>query len=215
MKASKQTLIVCWIITIVSLLGVVVLHNEIDIWIQEQITKTEWVYDYDIRDFYKNIYSNIFTGAIVSLLLTYVSYGQAKNNLEFQLKVNEQIMVLHFNSIASSMYSINLTHKLFEQNNCSAIARFKENIADIKVRYDRMIEASNDYCPFFMNKKSRNLTKGKKFLQEMWVEICNVEDSLLIYNKVEDIKSVIDSTRKKVEKRKTELDEVADSIKDY
>lgn len=215
MKASKQTLIVCWIITIISLLGIVILHTEIDIIIQEQITKTTWFYNDDTRTFYQGIWSNVFTGAIVSVFMTYVSYKQAKHDLEFQLNANEQIMILHFTSIASNMYSINLTNTLFKESNYAAIRRFEKTIEDIGLRYERMIEAANDYSPFFINEKTRNLMLGKKFLQELWIDICSVEDSLLIYTEDEDIKKVIDSTRQKVEGKRKALDYIAESIKNY
>ena len=78
MRAAKQTLILCWIITIISLLGIVILHAEIDIGLQEQIIKTEWTYDYDERDFYQSIWSNIFTGAIVSLLMIEMSLSKRR-----------------------------------------------------------------------------------------------------------------------------------------
>lgn len=216
MKAAKQTLIVCWIITIISLFVIVILHAEIDIWMQEQITKAEWTYDYDERDFYQSIWSNIFTGAIVSVFTTYVTYGRAKHDLEFQLKSSEQTMVMYFNTMTIKLYhEVNLSHPSFMDNNYAAIRRFESDIAAIKLRYDKMIEASNDYSPFFMNKKSRNLTNAKRFLQELWVDICPVEDSLLIHTEEKDIKKAIDTARQKVVARKDELKKVADSIKDY
>lgn len=216
MKAAKQTLIVCWIITIISLFVIVILHAEIDIWMQEQITKAEWTYDYDERDFYQSIWSNIFTGAIVSVFTTYVTYGRAKHDLEFQLKSSEQTMVMYFNTMTIKLYhEVNLSHPSFKDNNYAAIRRFESDIAAIKLRYDKMIEASNDYSPFFMNKKSRNLTNAKRFLQELWVDICPVEDSLLIHTEEKDIKKAIDTARQKVVARKDELKKVADSIKDY
>ena len=216
MKAAKQTLILCWIITIVSLLVIVILHAEFDIWMQEQITKTECTYDYDERDFYQSIWSNIFTGAIVSVFTTYVSYGRAKHDLEFQLKSSEQTMVMYFNTMTIKLYhEVNLSHPSFKNNNYAAIRRFESDISEIKLRYDRMIEASNDYSPFFMNKKSRNLTNAKRFLQELWVDICPVEDSLLIYTEEKDIKKAIDTARQKVVAKEDELKAVADSIKDY
>ena len=216
MKAAKQTLIVCWIITIISLFVIVILHAEIDIWMQEQITKAEWTYDYDERDFYQSIWSNIFTGAIVSVFTTYVTYGRAKHDLEFQLKSSEQTMVMYFNTMTIKLYhEVNLSHPSFKDNNYAAIRRFESDIAAIKLRYDKMIEASNDYSPFFMNKKSRNLTNAKRFLQELCVDICPVEDSLLIHTEEKDIKKAIDTARQKVVARKDELKKVADSIKDY
>lgn len=216
MRAAKQTLILCWIITIISLLGIVILHAEIDIGLQEQITKNEWTYDYDERDFYQSIWSNIFTGAIVSLLMTYVSYGRAKHDLEFQLKASEQTMAMLFNNMTLKLYyDVNLSHPLFEDNNRAAIRRFESDISIIKSRYDKMVEASNDYSPFFLNKKSRNLMHGKRFLQDLWVDICPVEDSILISKDETDIKKAIDTARQKVVAKENDLKVVADSIKDY
>ena len=155
-------------------------------------------------------------GAIVSVFTTYVTYGRAKHDLEFQLKSSEQTMVMYFNTMTIKLYhEINLSHPSFKDNNYAAIRRFESDIAAIKLRYDKMIEASNDYSPFFKNKKSRNLTNAKRFLQELWVDICPVEDSLLIYTEEKDIKKAIDTARQKVVAKKDELKKVADSIKDY
>ena len=216
MRAAKQTLVVCWIITMISLLCIIVLHAEIDILVQEKVIKTELEYDYNERNFYQGIWSNIFTGAIVSLFTTYVSYNRAKHDLVFQLKANEQIIAMLFNNMTTRLYyDVNLSSPLFKANNYTAIRRFESDIASIKLHYDRMIEAANDYSPFFKTKKSKNLTNGKQLLQELWVEICPVEAQLLVHTEEKDIKEDIDSTRQKVVARKDELKKVSDSIKDY
>lgn len=211
MRAAKQTLIVCWIITIVSLLGIVILHAEIDIWFQEQITKTKWTYDYSERDFYQSIWSNIFTGAIVSVFTTYVSYIRAKNDVVFNLSMSEQMLTLKFGLLASPMYSINLKNP---QNNHAAICRFTNQIAETHAQYDRMVEANNDYSPFFKTKRAKALMDGKIFLQEIWLEICGVEDDLLVYENEESLKEAIDETRKKIEKSKDQLKKLYEDIQE-
>ena len=216
MKAAKHTLIVCWIIVIVSFLGIIYLHSGLHVYVDELIIGKELVCNKEECSFYQGLFSNIFTGSIVSLLMTYVSYRRAKHTLEFQLKASEQTMVMLFNNMTLKLYyDVNLSHPLFEDNNRAAIRRFESDISIIKSRYDKMIEASNDYSPFFLNKKSKNLMHGKRFLQDLWVDVCPVEDSILISKDETDIKRAIDTARHKVVAKEEELKAVADSIKDY
>lgn len=53
---------------------------------------------------------------------------------------------------------------------------------------------------------------GKIFLQEIWLEICGVEDDLLIYENEESLKAAIDETRNKVEKSKEQLKKLYEDI---
>ena len=209
MKTNKQTLIVCAIITIVSFLALFILHAELDVWLWEIITKTEITCDYEERNFYQGIWSNIFTGAIVSVLTTYVVYQRSKHDVEFGLQASEDMLLMHFSSLASTMYMVNLKNP---QNNHAAIARFADAIANCEVQYDRMIQCSNDYSPFFKTKKAKTLMKTKSFLQVIWIEICPVEDSLLVETEEVEIKKAIDKVRDIVGKKKDEIDELKHRI---
>ena len=209
MKTNKQTLIVCAIITIVSFLALFILHMELDVWFWQIITKTEITCDVDERNFYQGIWSNIFTGAIVSVLTTYVVYQRSKHDVEFGLQASEDMLLMHFSSLASTMYMVNLKNP---QNNHAAIARFADAIANCEVQYDRMIQCSNDYSPFFKTKKAKTLMKTKSFLQVIWIEICPVEDSLLVETEEVEIKKAIDKVRDIVGKKKDEIDELKHRI---
>ena len=209
MKTNKQTLVVCVIITIVSFLALFILHTELDVWLWQIITKTEITCDVDERNFYQGIWSNIFTGAIVSVLTTYVVYQRSKHDVEFGLQASEDMLLMHFSSLASTMYMVNLKNP---QNNHAAIARFADAIANCEVQYDRMIQCSNDYSPFFKTKKAKTLMKTKSFLQVIWIEICPVEDSLLVETEEVEIKKAIDKVRDIVGKKKDEIDELKHRI---
>jgi len=209
MKTNKQTLVVCVIITIVSFLALFILHMELDVWFWQIITKTEITCDVDERNFYQGIWSNIFTGAIVSVLTTYVVYQRSKHDVEFGLQASEDMLLMHFSSLASTMYMVNLKNP---QNNHAAIARFADAIANCEVQYDRMIQCSNDYSPFFKTKKAKTLMKTKSFLQVIWIEICPVEDSLLVETEEVEIKKAIDKVRDIVGKKKDEIDELKHRI---
>ena len=158
MRTSKYTLIVCWIITILSVCGMIILHEEVDIRIHEIVTKTKWIYDNDERLFYQGLWSNIFTGAIVSLLTTYVAYFRAKNEVESGLHISEDLLVNQYLSLASSKYLVNLENT---QHNHAAIARFAESISNASTRFDEMMRYSVDYCPFFETKKTKALNETK------------------------------------------------------
>lgn len=209
MKTNKQTLVVCVIITIVSFLALFILHMELDVWFWQIITKTEITCDVDERNFYQGIWSNIFTGAIVSVLTTYVVYQRSKHDVEFGLQASEDMLLMHFSSLASTMYMVNLKNP---QNNHASIARFADAIANCEVQYDRMIQCSNDYSPFFKTKKAKTLMKTKSFLQVIWIEICPVEDSLLVETEEAEIKKAIDKVRDIVGKKKDEIDELKHRI---
>jgi len=107
------------------------------------------------------------------------------------------------------MYMVNLKNP---QNNHAAIARFADAIANCEVQYDRMIQCSNDYSPFFKTKKAKTLMKTKSFLQVIWIEICPVEDSLLVETEEVEIKKAIDKVRDIVGKKKDEIDELKHRI---
>lgn len=209
MKTNKQTLIVCSIITIVSFLALFILHAELDVWLWQTITRAEITCDYEERNFYQGIWSNIFTGAIVSVLTTYVVYQRSKHDVEFGLQASEDMLLMHFSSLASTMYMVNLKNP---QNNHAAIARFADAIANCEVQYDRMIQCSNDYSPFFKTKKAKTLMKTKSFLQVIWIEICPVEDSLLVETEEVEIKKAIDKVRDIVGKKKDEIDKLKHRI---
>ena len=209
MKTNKQTLIVCAIITIVSFLALFILHAELDVWLWQIITKTEITCDIDERNFYQGIWSNIFTGAIVSVLTTYVAYRRSKHDVEFGLQSSESMLLTDFSLLASKMYMVNLKHP---QNNHAAIARFADTIANCKIQYNRMIQHSNDYSPFFKTNKAKTLTKTKSILQAIWVEICPVEDRLLTETEEAEIKKAIDKVREIVGKKKDEIDELNHKI---
>lgn len=209
MKTNKQTLIVCAIITIVSFLALFILHARLDVWLWQIITKTEITCDIDERNFYQGIWSNIFTGAIVSVLTTYVAYQRSKHDVEFGLQSSESMLLTDFSLLASTMYMVNLKHP---QNNHAAIARFADTIANCKTQYDRMIQHSNDYSPFIKTNKAKTLTETKSILQTIWIEICPVQDSLLTETEEAEIKKAIDKVRAIVGKKKDEIDELNHKI---
>ena len=209
MKAAKETLIVCWLITILSFIGLVGIHAEIDIQLQEIITNETLEYDYDERDFYQGIWSNIFTGAIVSVLTTYITYGRAKHERTFELASSEQMLALYFTSITSFSYKMG---KIGSRNNHDAILRFRSTIEKMEKEYDRMIQAANDYSPFFKTKRVKVLTEGKLFLQELWIAIAGVHDDLLIYSEEPDLITAINDVRNKVNKHEPKLHEVYSKV---
>lgn len=209
MRINRQTLVVCWVITIISFTGLLILHKDIDILLQEAITKTKWIYDCDERDFYQGIWSNIFTGAVVSVMTTCVAYRRAKHDVEFGLQSSEEMLVMHFSSLASTMYMVNLRHP---QNNHAAIVRFADTISRCNAHYDRMIQFSNDYCPFVKTKKAKTLINAKSLLQMIWIEICPVEDNLLVKTEEAEIKEAIDKVREIVSKKKDDLEDLNHKI---
>jgi len=212
MRVSKNSLIVCWIITVVSFGAIVILHEHLDIQIQKVITQTNWVYDFDERDFYQSIWSNVFTGAIVSLMITYVSYFHEKHKIEFELISSETMLTLKFGLLASSMYAIDLEH---QQNNHAAIARFVNQITETREQYNRMIQANNDYTPFLKSKKCKTLKDGKLLIQEIWLSVCGVEDDLITYEKEILLKDVIDQTREKTAIYQEQLKKLYETLKTY
>lgn len=212
MKVAKQTLIVFWIITLISLAGLAYLHSEIHVSVAEMITQKDLVCVEDECDFYQGMWSNIFTGAIVSVMTTYVAYARAKHDVEFNLKMSEQMLTIDFGLLSSSMYSLNLKHP---QNNHAAVCRFSNQISEIHKQYDRMIAAQNDYSPFFKTKKVKTFMDAKRFLQDMWVDICPVEDDLLTYESEASLKEAIDKTRAKVQAKKDQLQRVHDDVWKY
>lgn len=209
MKTNKQILIVCGIIALVSFAGIWVLHEGIDIRLQEVITNTKWIYDSDERAFYQGLWSNVFTGAIISVFTTCVTYNRAKHDTEFGLQSSEEMLLMHFSSLASPMYMVNLKHP---KNDHAAIVRFADTISNSKAQYDRMIQFSNDYCPFIKTKKAKTLMEAKNFLQTIWIEICPVEDSLLVQTEEAEIKKTIDIVRSKVRKQKTDIDNLNHTV---
>lgn len=110
MKTNKQILIACEIIAFISITNMFLLHNEMDIRLQEVITKVRWIYDYDERTFYQGIWSSIFTGAIISLITTFVTYRKMKHDVEFGLQSSEEMLLIYFSSLATPMYVVNLGH---------------------------------------------------------------------------------------------------------
>ena len=78
-----------------------------------------------------------------------------------------------------------------------------------------MIEASNDYCPFFKTKKAKIFVEAKEFLQELWVDICPVEDDLLTYESEASLKEAIDKTREIIQTKKEKLKKVHDDVWQY
>lgn len=209
MRTNKQTLIVCIVITIISFLALFMLYAEVDIWFQEMITKTKWTYDYNKREFYQGIWSNIFTGTIVSVFMTYVAYNRSKHEVETGLQTSEDVLLMYFSSLASSMYKVDLKHP---ENNHAAIARFTDRIASCTTQYDKMIQCANDYCPFIKTKKTKTLMETKSFLQMIWVEICPAEDSLLVYTEEEDIKKTIDTVRMITSNKKDKIAELKRTV---
>ena len=209
MKTSKQTLIVCWFITLISFVGLFILHEEFDIWLKSAISRTKWTYDYSEREFYQGIWSNIFTGAIVSVFTTYVAYGRAKHEVEAGLKICEDLLVNQFLTLASSKYLVNIGDS---EKNHAAIARFTEAISNASNRFDEMMRYSVDYCPFIETKKVKALMEAKNILLMIWVEIHPAEDSLLVYTTEEEIKKTIDTVRNIISKRKEKLDELSHTI---
>lgn len=205
MKAAKQTLIICWIITIISFVGIVVLHQNFDIWMYEQITKKVQTYDDSERAFYQGIWSNIFTGAIVSVFTTYVTYRHAKHALEFQLTSNESIMAMYFDSLGNGTYLIN---QIGSDKNQWEIYSYKKAIETIKLCDAQLIEATNDYCPFFMTKKSKFLLYANEFLWKLWTEICPAEIYLMYYDDEAAIKQSMESTQAIIKEHKEEFDKI-------
>ena len=212
MKTAKQALVACWIIIIVSFIGIVIVRTGIDIRLQEQITKTQWIYDNKTREFYQGIWSNIFTGAIVAVATAHITYLRTKHDVEFRLKMSEQMLTISFSLLSSNMYVLNLA---YPQNNHIAIARFSHAITETHSRYDRMIEAANDYCPFFKTKKARIFVEAKCFLQDLWVDICSVEDDLITYESEASLKRAIDKTKETVQKKEEKLKKVHDEVWKY
>ena len=212
MKTNKKTLILCWIITVVSLLALVYLHSGFHVYVEELFTNKDLVCAKEECNFYQGMWSNIFTGGIVSVMTTYVAYIQSKHDVEFRLKMSEQMLTVNFSLLSSSMYSLNLK---YPQNNHAAIARFSHSITETHSRYDRMIEASNDYCPFFKTKRVKTFMDAKMFLQNLWVDICSVEDDLITYESESALKEAIDKTREKIQKKKEQLQKVHDDVWKY
>ena len=185
MKASKYTLWICWTMFVLSLLTICILRLEADIQVQEAITKSKWTYDYDTRNFYIGLWGNILTGIIVALATTYVSYGQAKHQLEFALMTSEQGMCVAFQSIMCGVYTADKVH--IHNNVC----RFKHEHSNLSKHYKNMIIAHNDYSPFIKTKKARAFFDGKKELQGIWIDLATYNDDLLIQIDEDSIQEII------------------------
>lgn len=176
------------------------------------ITKTTCSYALDKREFYQSIFSNIFTGSIVSVFITYVSYFCQKNDIEFKFKMSEMMLSLKLGLLASAMYTVDLKDS---QNNHAAIARFSNEIAETHEQYNRMIEANNDFSPFFKTKKVKTLQNGKLLLQKAWLEICGVEDDILVYESLDSMKTSIDETREKTSAYYTQFKNLYEELDKY
>lgn len=209
MRASKYTLVVSWLMVTISVGAIMIIQKEIDIRIQEAITQTKWIYDFESRAFFKSIWGNVFTGAIVALATTYVAYFREKHDIEFELKMSEIMLTLKFGLLASPMYSIDLKNP---QNNHAAIARFANQIVETREQYNRMVIAHNEYCPFFKTKKVKVLLNGKILLQKIWQSICGVEDDLIVYENDRAIKDGIDETRKATDIWHEQLKELYEAL---
>ena len=86
-------------------------------------------------------------------LKPYVVYKRSKHDVEFGLQASEDMLLMHFSSLASTMYMVDLKNP---QNNHAAIARFADAIANCEMQYDRMVQCSNDYSPFIKTKKPKS-----------------------------------------------------------
>jgi hypothetical protein len=150
------------------------IKSNADIWLQEIITKSKWVYDYNTRDFYVGLWGNILTGIIVALATSYVSYGCTKHQVESSLLCNEQKMCMAFQNIMCGVYTADKEHT---HNN---VCRFKYEYTMIEDSYKNMIISNNDYAPFIQTKKSKILFDGKEELQHIWVDLVAYEDDLRI-----------------------------------
>ena len=71
-----------------------------------------------------------------------------------------------------------------------------------------MIEAANDYSPFWNTKKVKALKEGKEFFQELWLAIAGVHDDLLTYSEEVDLINTINSTRGIINGYDSKLQEV-------
>jgi len=199
-KASKYTVNVCWLLILISLLVVWILQCEIDIYIQTKITQSIWTYDYSVRDFYSGFWGNVLTGAIVSLITSYVLYGRAKHQNEFILLMNEQSMCMEFNSILCGLYTVD---KINVHNN---VCRFKYNYSKLDDYYASMIAASNDYSPFVRTKKAKTLISGKHSLQSIWLDIACYKDDFIILSGEAEIQKAICSLQSELLSSKEIID---------
>ena len=126
--------------------------------------------------------------------------------------MSERMLSIKFGLLDSSMYAIDLKDR---QNNHVAIARFINQITEIHNQYDRMIVANNDYSPFLKNQKAKTLLNGKILTQKIWLDICGVEDDLIIYKTEESMKATIDKTREKISVWHEQLKELSEKLNKY
>lgn len=207
MKASKYMVYVCWGMIAISFVVVWLLRCEIDIHIQEQITKTAWAYDCEIRDFYTGIWGNILTGAIVSLITSYVSYGQAKHQIEFSLLSNEKLMCMYYKSILCGLYTKST------MNIHNNVCRFRKDFSKLGNCYNAMIVAHNDYSPFIKTKKVKTLFSAKVKLQEIWLNIVVYQDDLYILSDEQEIQKIIAKLQLDVLKSKEAIETQSSNLK--
>lgn len=200
----------CWLMVVVSFAAVWVLHCEVDIAIQELATKTVWTYDYDVRNFYIGLWGNVLTGAIVSLITSYVSYNRAKHQIEFTLLMSEEGMCRGFQSITCGLYTANRTQ--IHTNVC----RFKHDYSELDNYYQEMIAAHNDYSPFIKkSKKAAALFEGKLQLQKIWVDTAGYQDDFIIAEDETALQKAIDELREEILKSKKKVDALYDTLRKF
>ena len=206
MKESKQILVACIAITIFSLVGIIIFHTGTDIQIIEYITNKDWECVEHECEFFQSILSNIFTGALVSVFMTYVSYFRAKHDFEFVIISNSKMILICFDTLSSGMYRIDLQNT---QVNDWCIFMYKEDIERIASCSDKITDSLNAYCPFFNTKKTKKLRLISEYLNRITSELDCARKYIMFQSDLKPLKNSMEDTAKIINEHKEAVDRMS------
>lgn len=212
MRAAKEMLVVCWIITIISFIGLFGLYTELDIYFQEKIDGKSLEYDYDERAFFQGLWSNVFTGAVVSVLTTYVSYNRSKQDLEFEIISNSKITLVCCKTLSSGLYQIDSQNTGF---NSWPIFMYKEDIERIASCSDKIIDALKEYCPFFRTRKVKKLRLIAEIMQRLATELDSARKYIMFQSDTDSLNESMMDTANTITEHKEALDKISDILEKW
>lgn len=206
MRAAREMLVVCWIITIISFIGLFGLYTELDIHLQEKIDGKSLEYDYDEREFFQGLWGNVFTGAIVSVLTTYVSYKRSKHDLEFEIITNSKITLVCCQTLSSGLYQIDSQNSEF---NSWPIFMYKEDIEQIAACSDKITEALRAYCPFIKSRKVKKLRLIAKIMERLATELDSARKYIMFQSDTDSLNSSMKDTAATITGHKEALEQIS------
>ena len=212
MRAAREMLIVCWIITIISFIGLFGLYTELDIHLQEKIDGKSLEYDYDEREFFQGLWGNVFTGAIVSVLTTYVSYNRSKRDLEFEIISNSKITLVCCKTLSSGLYQIDSQNT---ELNSWPIFMYKDDIEQIEACSDKIIDALKEYCPFFRTKKVKKLRLIAEIMRRLATELDSARKYIMFQSDIDALNESMMDTANIITEHKKALDKISNILEKW